>query len=250
MSDVPHADGKVHVFSTGAKRSERVARYDLIVQSFLDRLARRCTGELDPKGMATGGALKYGEGNWEKGLPTSDVLNHALQHLHKLAELFRTSLSVAQSSFPENDWAGKMEYVRIQVAYALTVDDDLGGAAWGLMVLAHQLETGFFHDPLFEQARLASQATVPTAGTDSTPLTPTGERTTISPSRRTHMHFDQHIETEHFTGKLSLTTTIDAHSAASDQAEEVRQAISSSIADLNDKLKRIVEGYNARRNRG
>jgi len=32
------------------------------------------------------GASKYGERNWEKGLPESNLVNHALYHLFKLTE--------------------------------------------------------------------------------------------------------------------------------------------------------------------
>lgn len=71
---------KQETFKSGAKRdrmvagskdSIHVARYDLITPVGLRRLAETY-GE---------GAEKYGENNWKKGLPMSNVLNHALAHI-------------------------------------------------------------------------------------------------------------------------------------------------------------------------
>lgn len=60
-------------FETGAVRSADLAgrRFDLIPWHGLDRLAAT---------MAEGCA-KYGPRNWEKGIPQTDLINHALAHL-------------------------------------------------------------------------------------------------------------------------------------------------------------------------
>ncbi len=67
-------------FDSGAVRNSdvagdtdplRPARYDLLDPAALRRWAMTC-GE---------GALKYGDHNWEKGIPLSVLLNHLLAHL-------------------------------------------------------------------------------------------------------------------------------------------------------------------------
>jgi hypothetical protein len=61
-------------FPTGAVRSGDAdeTRFDLIPQVGLRRVAETCAE----------GAAKYGERNWEAGIPASVMLNHALRHLH------------------------------------------------------------------------------------------------------------------------------------------------------------------------
>src|SRR5688572_28941980 len=89
-----------HQFETGAKRSEVIGpRYDLIPEGPLRRLALRYTL----------GAQKYGEYNWQKGLPLGDTFNHIFDHLLKAKRQLETGL-----------------------AYD---DDDLAGAAWGILAL-------------------------------------------------------------------------------------------------------------------
>lgn len=61
-------------YETGAVRStdaEQV-RFDLISPIGLSRVAATCAE----------GAQKYGDYNWEKGMPISDLLNHGLRHLY------------------------------------------------------------------------------------------------------------------------------------------------------------------------
>jgi len=53
---------EMHQFPTGAKRSQKMPRYDLIPKCALDRLAQRFTGDII-NNIPSGGALKYGEGN-------------------------------------------------------------------------------------------------------------------------------------------------------------------------------------------
>lgn len=65
----------VHRFATGAVRSADAddVRYDLITPIGLEAVARTCAE----------GAKKYGERNWEKGMPVAVMLNHALRHIFK-----------------------------------------------------------------------------------------------------------------------------------------------------------------------
>lgn len=61
------------VFDTGAVRwdAERKVRFDLICPSAIRRYAQTCAE----------GAAKYGDRNWEKGIPTGNYLDHAVDHL-------------------------------------------------------------------------------------------------------------------------------------------------------------------------
>jgi hypothetical protein len=60
-------------FPSGAVRSADASgvRYDLITPVGLRRLAETCAE----------GAVKYGDVNWQKGIPASQMLNHAIRHL-------------------------------------------------------------------------------------------------------------------------------------------------------------------------
>lgn len=64
----------VTTFPTGAVRSADAAsvRYDLITPIGLRRLAETCAE----------GARKYGDFNWQKGIPASQMLNHAIRHIY------------------------------------------------------------------------------------------------------------------------------------------------------------------------
>jgi hypothetical protein len=127
---------KMEKFNTGAKRSERKPRYDLIPTDALIRLAERFTGDI-VDGKPTGGALKYGETNWVNGLPTSDVYNHIIGHLTTWAKSFQTALHLYK-----ND----MESIRAYMVKHSSMDDDLAGAMWGICVLMYQESNGMFHD--------------------------------------------------------------------------------------------------------
>jgi len=61
-------------FPTGAVRSADAndVRFDLITPIGLRRLAETCAE----------GARKYGDFNWQKGIPASQMLNHAIRHLY------------------------------------------------------------------------------------------------------------------------------------------------------------------------
>lgn len=73
MTQTPEPN-PLHKFDTGAVRSSdcRKARYDLITPIGLRALAETYAE----------GAEKFGEGNWENGMPVTDMLNHALTHIY------------------------------------------------------------------------------------------------------------------------------------------------------------------------
>jgi hypothetical protein len=67
--------GKHDELHTGAHRDlspDRQERYDLITPYAILRLARAYAE----------GAAKYGDRNWERGLPASNLINHALRHIY------------------------------------------------------------------------------------------------------------------------------------------------------------------------
>lgn len=67
--------GKRQEFTTGSRRDTRdgKGRFDLLPPRALARLARHFEG----------GAVKYGDRNWEKGQPLSRYFDSALRHLFK-----------------------------------------------------------------------------------------------------------------------------------------------------------------------
>ena len=69
-----HNDSDTIKFPSGAVRSRDAddERYDLITPIGLRRLAQTCAE----------GAAKYSDHNWEKGLPGSSTVNHALRHVN------------------------------------------------------------------------------------------------------------------------------------------------------------------------
>lgn len=85
-------------YGTGAVRSSDAesTRYDLISPIGLEAVARACAE----------GAAKYGDYNWERGMPVGDLLNHAIRHVYRYL-------------------AGDRE------------EDHLGHAAWGLLAAIH-----------------------------------------------------------------------------------------------------------------
>lgn len=64
---------EAQVFPTGARRSTDACgvRYDLIPPAGVRAVAEACAL----------GARKYGVHNWRKGIPASDLVNHALRHV-------------------------------------------------------------------------------------------------------------------------------------------------------------------------
>ena len=93
--------GTTAKFGTGAVRSSDVEqfRYDLVSPIGLREVARACAE----------GASKYGDWNWEKGMPVHDLLNHVLAHVYQFLGGDRS-------------------------------EPHLGHAAWGLLAAIHSHE--------------------------------------------------------------------------------------------------------------
>lgn len=85
-------------FASGAVRSSDASnvRFDLITPVGLRRLAETYKE----------GSVKYGDNNWQKGFPASDVMNHAIRHMYLWLDGDRT-------------------------------EDHLAHAAWGLFTVMH-----------------------------------------------------------------------------------------------------------------
>lgn len=94
-------NGSGVTFGSGAVRSSDAesTRYDLISPIGLRAVAEACAE----------GAKKYGDYNWERGMPAHDLLNHAIRHIYMFLGGDRS-------------------------------EDHLGHAAWGLMAAIHSLE--------------------------------------------------------------------------------------------------------------
>lgn len=90
--------GETVRFQTGAIRSSdaEATRYDLVSPIGLEAVARACAE----------GAAKYGDYNWEAGMPVHDLLNHALRHVYRYLAGDRS-------------------------------EDHLGHAAWGMLAAIH-----------------------------------------------------------------------------------------------------------------
>jgi hypothetical protein len=88
--NAPTNQENVERFATGAVRGADVkARYDLIPLVGLRRLAETCAE----------GARKYGENNWARGIPSSNVINHALAHIANYLDGDRTEDHLAHASW-------------------------------------------------------------------------------------------------------------------------------------------------------
>jgi len=76
--DKPAEEQKIRQFPSGAIRCAEAdsERWDLITPIGLRRLAETCAE----------GAVKYGEYNWQKGIPASVMLNHAIRHIYLYIE--------------------------------------------------------------------------------------------------------------------------------------------------------------------
>lgn len=81
-------DNGLQCYPSGAVRSKLTTRYDLLPAAGLRRAA---------ESMARG-ALRYGERNWEQGMPTSEVLNHAIAHVYLYISGDRTEDHLANAS--------------------------------------------------------------------------------------------------------------------------------------------------------
>lgn len=88
-------------YASGAVRSSdaEATRYDLITPIGLAAVAAACAE----------GAAKYSPHNWERGMPATDMLNHAIRHIYLFLGGDRS-------------------------------EDHLGHAAWNVMGAIHSLE--------------------------------------------------------------------------------------------------------------
>lgn len=110
--------GETVQYGTGAVRSAdaEASRYDLITPVGLRRLAETYAE----------GAVKYGDNNWLKGMPSGDLFNHLLKHINQYRAGDRS-------------------------------EDHLAHAAWGLFALMHFEET---RPELIEQGYGAAAARI------------------------------------------------------------------------------------------
>lgn len=99
------SDEKVHVagevlikdsgarqdFGTGAVRDiqEGKGRYDLLAMHAIERIAK----------IYEGGAKKYGDNNWRKGIPLARYLDSAMRHLCKFAQGQRDEDHIAMAGW-------------------------------------------------------------------------------------------------------------------------------------------------------
>lgn len=133
-------DDKYKKYETGAVRSTdcNEVRYDLISPIGLEALARTYAE----------GAKKFGEFNWENGMPAVDLINHALRHIFVFL-------------------SGNRD------------EDDLGHAAWNIIGAIHSLKTW----PELNDARLrGTGCTVPPSA--KRPAAPTAQQTRKNKNRQ------------------------------------------------------------------
>ena len=121
--------GKLHHFSTGARRSAdcEAVRYDLISPIGMRRLAETYAE----------GCAKYPPDpdthrqNWTKGMPVSSLLNHVIRHIYRYLE-------------------GESE------------EDELSHATWGLLAVMHMEETMPEMVDIYERRRLQGKSRLTT----------------------------------------------------------------------------------------
>lgn len=109
-------------FDSGAQRSKRMPRYDLLPMSPLMRIAARF--EM---------GLKYGEHNYKLGLPFDDTFNHVIDHLLTYRERRKRILQAAS----EKELVLSTSELRTHMRKRETDGDDLAAAAWGLIALMY-----------------------------------------------------------------------------------------------------------------
>jgi hypothetical protein len=83
--------GQREQFSTAAQRDTREGkgRYDLISPRFITRLAK----------VLEKGAVKYGDRNWEKGIPLGRYLDSALRHINSVQRGMQDEDHAAQAAW-------------------------------------------------------------------------------------------------------------------------------------------------------
>lgn len=116
---------KDHTFTSGAKRSKLMPRFDLIPAVFLRRLSARF--EL---------GLRYGEHNYKMGLPFDDTFNHIIEHLLAYKERRKEILKQQDGVLFHPGQFEEMMQARE------TDGDDLAAAAWGLAAIMYLEQAG------------------------------------------------------------------------------------------------------------
>ena len=78
-------------FATGAVRSDDANNeaWHLMTPVGLRRVAETCRE----------GAVKYGDYNWEKGMPIADLMNHAIRHIYKYLDGDRSEDHLAHAAW-------------------------------------------------------------------------------------------------------------------------------------------------------
>lgn len=134
-------------FATGARRSERKPRFDLLLT--LQAPLRRVSDRFEM-------GLRYGEHNYKKGLEFDDTINHVVDHLMSYLRRRKRFFELQQNepSRLEQEYQMLMEgKARSTVAHSgdfptqyipsleewmkasETDGDDLAAAAWGVLVM-------------------------------------------------------------------------------------------------------------------
>lgn len=114
-----------HVHPTGALRSEIAPFYTAIPPDSLRRVALRATGA--PRGEKPrvednreydGGSLKYGYGNWAKGLIMEDTINHIMEHFRSWRRGIESGQVPRQDDLAAIAWGILMPLMTFEYQYA------------------------------------------------------------------------------------------------------------------------------------
>ena len=86
-----NTEPSITTFASGAVRGTDAdsVRFDLITPIGLRRLAETCAE----------GSKKYGDRNWERGIPASQMLNHAIRHIYLWIQGDRTEDHLAHAAW-------------------------------------------------------------------------------------------------------------------------------------------------------
>src|SRR5262245_19816535 len=122
-------------YATGAKRSERVRNhFHLLPSQALRRVSQRYAMAV-PKG--------YGEYNWLKGFPFSDLFNHVQEHLENAKQQYEHAILTFQG---DEDAIIKHLQDSLGSEQALLNlsggEDDLAGAAFGIFCIMELARLG------------------------------------------------------------------------------------------------------------
>lgn len=116
-------------FPKGGKRDDKGRPYafHLLCPAALNAYAMVCKE----------GSLKYGDRNWEKGIPTENYIDHALQHLVAVMQEVSTGMDTGNKKL--NAFGEKVESLH----YRLT---ELSHALWNIAAAIHNESECQHHD--------------------------------------------------------------------------------------------------------